>query len=116
VFLVYGGMGTFMMASARRSQDQTVGGVMLVIGLFAAVLVLVFSAFYAFSGWKLYKQQQIGRTLGIVASILCLMNFPLGTALGVYGLWFLLGEEGKRLYLGGMLPAHHPPPPPNSWR
>lgn len=113
---IYGGMGTFMLASARESEAQAVGGLVLVIGLVVGIMILVFSGFYFFTGWKIYKEQTIGRTLGIVASILCLMSFPLGTALGVYGLWFFFGDEGKRLYSQGMIPAHNPPPPPNSWQ
>jgi hypothetical protein len=59
----------------------------------------------------------IGRTLGIVVCSLMLLSFPLGTALGVYGLWFLLGDMGKALYTGTPMPVREDPapPPPNSW-
>jgi hypothetical protein len=57
------------------------------------------------------------RNWGIAASIICLLSVPLGTALGVYGLWFLFGEEGKRHYLGGGDYAPRSfPPPPNNWQ
>jgi hypothetical protein len=115
--LIYGGMGTFMLTSSRTDEEQAVGGFILVVGIVAGALVVIFSAFYGFSGWKLYKEQKIGRTLGIICSCIFLLGFPLGTALGIYGLWFLLGEEGKRFYSGDYQPGvYTPPPPPQSWQ
>ena len=44
------------------------------------------------------------------------ISFPLGTAAGVYGMWFLFGDEGKRFYLGGGQPQFQSlPPTPGSW-
>jgi hypothetical protein len=37
----------------------------------------------------------------IVISALHLLSFPIGTALGVYGLWVLLNEQSRRLLEGG---------------
>jgi len=54
--------------------------------------------------------------VGIIASIICLPGIPLGTALGVYGLWFFFGEQGKSYYESGGMMASAPPPPPNSWQ
>ena len=115
VILMYGGMGMFFLTGSNRSEDQNVGGFLLVIGVVAGVFVLIFAALFLLTGWKLLKEQAIGRTLAIIASILSLLSFPLGTALGVYGLWFLFGEQGKQFYAGyrGDL---NPPPPPNNWQ
>lgn len=117
VGVIYGGLGTFMMANARRSEDQNVGGVFIVMAIVITLLILAFAGLFLFTGWKLHKEQPIGRTLGIIGSILSLMSFPLGTALGVYGLWFFFGDQGKAFYSGfrGDL-NQNPPPPPNNWR
>lgn len=113
--LIYVGMGTFMLSTGRESEAQAFGGVMLVLGVIVGVILVAFAGFYLFTGWKIYKEQSIGRVLGIVASCLCLLSFPLGTALGVYGLWFMFGDQGKLFYEGGNM-VSNPPPPPNSWQ
>lgn len=112
--LIYGGMGTLMLTSVREREAQTVGGIFIVAAVVIAAFVFVFSVFYLVAGWKIYKEAQAGKILGIIASILCLMNFPLGTALGIYGIWFFFGDMGKAFYDGGM--QSNVPPPPNSWR
>ena len=48
----------------------------------AAALALV-------SGYSLLTRRPWGRVLAIVAAILALIKFPLGTALGIYTLWVL---------------------------
>jgi hypothetical protein len=115
--LIYGGMGVALMGAGPDDGARMAGGMIFVIGLIVAVVVIAFSALYLYTGVKIRKQQSIGRTLGIVVSVLSLFSFPLGTALGVYGLWFLLGDMGKELYLGQPAGfATSPPPPPNSWQ
>lgn len=114
VAVIYGGMGTLMFTSAREEEAQTVGGIFMALGVLVGILVLTFSIFYLVTGWKICKEAQIGRVLGIIASVLSLMSVPLGTALGIYGLWFLLGDQGKALYEGGE--SAYAPPPPNSWQ
>ena len=114
--VIYGGMGAMVLSNARRSEDEMMGGIFLGAAVLVGLLILVFAGFYAFTGWKLYKEQKIGRILGIIASCLCLLSVPLGTALGVYGLWFFLGDQGKAFYEGNGMMAVNSPPPPNSWQ
>jgi hypothetical protein len=52
---------------------------------------------------------------GIVAAIPSLIGIPLGTALGLYTLWFMTSEKGKTFYLSGGEEQYLPPPPPQSW-
>jgi hypothetical protein len=42
-----------------------------------------------FVGFSLLNRKPWGRTLGIIAGILSLFTFPVGTALGIYTLWVL---------------------------
>lgn len=115
--LIYGGMGTFMLANARRDEERMVGAVFIGIILVVVLIMLVIVLPQLIGGYKLFKESPNARTWGIVASIVSCLSFPIGTAAGVYGLWFLFGEEGKRFYLGGaqqqqVLNA----PPPNNWQ
>ncbi len=50
--------------------------------IFAAALALV-------TGYSLLTRRPWGRVLAIIAAILALLKFPLGTALGIYTLWVL---------------------------
>jgi hypothetical protein len=56
--------------------------------LFLASAVLGFVA-----GWGLLERQSWARILAIVLGILALLDFPIGTALGIYTLWVLLPER-----------------------
>lgn len=116
--IIYGGMGTMFLASARREEEQFIGGIFVALGFGLGLFVLAFAALDFYAAFKIGRMQPIGRTLGIIVSILSLMSFPLGTALGVYGLWFFFGDQGKFLY--GLADAprmnYQPPPPPNSWQ
>jgi len=115
--LIYGGIGTAMIANARRDEEQMIGGVFIGVMLLIAFISLFFVIPQFVGGWKLLKEKASARTWGIVASFLCLLSFPFGTAVGIYGLWFLFGEEGKRFYLsGGNMTNNYPPPPPNNWQ
>jgi hypothetical protein len=76
-----------------------IGGVVAVIfyGLLGAIFVLPM----ALANWKMLKRRRNARIWGIVAAILVAMIFPLGTMLGIYGLWFFFSAEGRRFYLSG---------------
>jgi uncharacterized BrkB/YihY/UPF0761 family membrane protein len=115
--IVYGALGVGLSAMARKTEEQFVGLIFIIV----AVAIVVFSLFFILAqilgGYKLLKETPGARNWGIVGSIVALLSFPLGTAAGVYGLWFLFGEQGKGFYLGGsMQPAQFSPPPPQDWR
>jgi hypothetical protein len=57
-------------------------------GFFALLL-----ATEAIAGIALLKGSQTGRVFTIVFSVLGLLNFPIGTVVGVYSLWALLGNR-----------------------
>lgn len=65
---------------------------------FAWVTVLVRAGLALVAGWGLYEHAQWGRIVAIVAAILCLLKFPLGTALGIWTLVVLLGYRNTTLY------------------
>jgi hypothetical protein len=116
--LIYIIVGGAVLSSASREEDQIVGGVFLGFGLIIGVILLVIGALTLFAGIKVRKERSIGRVLGIIISILVLPTFPLGTALGVYGLWFFLGDVGKNFYAGLSQGYTMPPnpPSPSSWQ
>ncbi len=114
--LIYGGLGTAMIAGARKQEEQMVGAVFIGVMIFIFFFSLLFIVPQLLGGWKMLKENPKARNWGIVASIIALLSFPFGTAAGVYGLWFLFGEEGKRFYLGGAQQNMFSPPPPQNWQ
>jgi hypothetical protein len=68
-------------------------------GTALAVVVLLFSAPGLITGWGLLKLRSWARILGIVLAVISLINFPIGTAVGIYGLWVLLTKETERLFV-----------------
>lgn len=114
--LIYGGLGATLLSNARQSEERTMGGIFLVAGIVGGIIALAFAAVSLFAGWKLFKEKAGARTLAIVASCIALLSIPLGTALGIYGLWFLFGEQGKQFYAGGSAANNLTTPPPNNWQ
>jgi hypothetical protein len=127
--LIYGGVGVAFLLGGR-GEAKFVGLIFIVAIAFVIIISLLFIAPQIIGGWKMFKEKPNAKIWGIVGSILACLNFPLGTAAGVYGLWFLFGDEGKRFYdnpaspgyLGGANSANdfqyqdHREKQPHSWK
>ena len=50
-------------------------------------------------GIGLYKRQKWGRILALILCFLSLLSIPFGTALGIYGIWVLLNDESKEIFI-----------------
>lgn len=117
--IIYGGIGAAIVFGGQRGEEKMVGLVFIFFIFFLALIGVIFVLPQLIGGYKLLKERPNARTWGIVASIIACLSVPLGTAAGVYGLWFLFGDVGKYFYLsGGNQPYNNPPlpPDPNSWR
>jgi len=68
------------------------------IGIFILIAVLTIPGLIA--GVGLLKLRPWARILTIVLSAMNLLSIPIGTALGVYGLWVLLNKETESLFTG----------------
>lgn len=97
--IVYGIIGTIFLSNSRHPDEQFMGTLFLILAFVVAPIILLFAGIHLMAGYKLFKEKPGARTWGIISSIISLPGMPLGTALGVYGLWFLFGEEGKRFHL-----------------
>ena len=115
--LVYGGLGAMFLVAGKKD-EKFVGLVFIVMIFVIGFVFLLFIIPQIWGGWKMIKEKPGAKTWGIVGSIISLLNFPLGTAVGVYGLWFLFGEMGKSFYSGltGSGSSSMPPPPPQGWQ
>lgn len=99
----------------------------LIIGILAAVffVALIFTVLFSIpkviAGYGLRKHKPWARIWAIIASIMCCLSFPIGTAIGVFGLVFLFSDEGKAYFENCQIAqvgagANMPPPPPNAWQ
>lgn len=66
--------------------------------IFYGVLALIFVLPPAMASWKMLKRGPRARVWGIIAAIVLLPVLPLGTLLGIYGLWFFFGPTGRTAY------------------
>ena len=46
----------------------------------------------------LRRRRPLGRVLSLALAVVNLLVLPFGTALGVYALWVLLTNDGRRLF------------------
>lgn len=112
--------------------------------LFLFILIWVFiAAIYAamtipsfIAGYGLLKKKKWARTWSIISAVIAAMNFPFGTAVCVYTIWFVFGEHGRAFFDNALPPGrqpwavegwnqdanrqregqYHPPLPPPDWR
>jgi len=99
VLVVFGGL-------VGLAGSESGGGEAAVLGLIGGIAVIalaVLSVPCLIAGIGLLKFRSWGQILTIILSILNLMNFPFGTALGIYGLWVLLNKETKPLFKQGLI-------------
>lgn len=76
------------------------------IGILGAVLTIIFYGGLglifvlppALASWKMLKRRKRARMWGVLGAIAVAPVLPLGTILGVYGLWFFFSAEGKIFY------------------
>src|SRR5438094_666742 len=92
IFALFGVAGGIVISQGEREAATILGIVAMVIGGFLAIVALP----GIIGGWGLLAQKQWARVLVIVLGILHLVNFPFGTALGIYTLWVLLGNNQQR--------------------
>ena len=96
IFLL--GMGGIAIFNTGANSDSIPIAVMF--GLFAVCLIAAFLFVIPqlIAGWNLLKGNGRGKIWLIVSAVINVLNFPIGTIIGVYAFWFVFGEEGKRYF------------------
>jgi len=98
LLLLFGGVAGIIGVSAKEPAALVAIPLLGLIGTFLCVLLLVLSLPAILTGYGLLKYRPWARILGIVLSAINLINVPIGTVLGIYGLWVLLNAETERLF------------------
>jgi hypothetical protein len=68
-------------------------------------LALLWGGAHVLAGLLVRKRATSGRTLSLGLAVVNLLVLPFGTALGVYALWVLLTNDGRRLFEPAALPS-----------
>src|SRR5262245_11580188 len=103
------GVSLLLLAVGALVQAGNVGfAAGLTAGIFAlvAVFALMWGGAHLWAAMLLRKRQPFGRVLTLGLAVINLLLLPFGTALGIYAMWILLTNEGRRLF--------EPQPPPSA--
>lgn len=100
LLMFFGGLGVFAsVAGGGQDPDAWIAlPVMGAIGGIVFVSLVVVATPQIVGGIGLLKEKPWARILMIVVSALSLLSIPIGTAMGIYGLWVLLNEETARMF------------------
>lgn len=92
-FTLLTGIGLF-------TEDPTAFGILGFIGTIAASAMLLLAVPSIVAGIGVLQRREWGRVIALIVGAISLLDFPLGTALGVYTLWLLMDNETRLLFAG----------------
>jgi hypothetical protein len=99
IILIFGGAAGIVSVNQAGDADAKVAvPILAAIGGIFAIFVLLVSLPGIIAGFGLLKHRAWARILTIILSAVNLLNLPIGTALGIYGLWVLLQPATERLF------------------
>ncbi|MFQ5859797.1 MAG: hypothetical protein ACE5LU_29735, partial [Anaerolineae bacterium] len=91
VFLVLGMcLFTLLAGIGVATGDPVAARILSVVGLAVGSLLVVLAIPGMVAGYGLLRRKAWARILAMVVGFLGLINFPLGTAIGLYTFWVLL--------------------------
>jgi hypothetical protein len=97
------GLGSGVAAGiVGASADPDDAAIAIPILGFAGTALAVFLGLFALpsliTGYGLLHYKPWARIVGIILSAISLINIPIGTIVGAYGLWVLLNKDTERLF------------------
>lgn len=75
--------------------------ILSLVATFVAALMALLALPGILAGYGLLNRKPWGRILAVVVAAINLVNFPLGTILGVYALWVLLQRASEEYFIPG---------------
>lgn len=106
ILLVFGGVAGIVGVAAHEEPNARLAAPIVgAVGIGVFLFLLVASLPGIIAGYGLLQLRPWARILAIILSALNLVNFPLGTLVGAYGLWILLSAETEPLFRKSLPPA-----------
>ena len=93
-FVFFAGIGVL-------SGDQEAMPILTFIAIISAGFLAVISVPDIIGGIGLLRRWSWARILVLILSVLKLINFPLGTIVGIYSIWVLMQDEAAQLFAPG---------------
>jgi len=78
--------------------DPEAGRILTIVGTSLAVLLTALGIPGIVAGAGVLARRSWGRILAIVVAVLSLLNFPIGTIIGIYAIWVLLQEAATNYF------------------
>ena len=89
-----------LITSANRGEGgQFAAGLTAAIFTALAIIAIVWGVAHVVVGVPLRRRRPWSRIMALMLGSIDLLLLQYGTALGLYGLWVLLHEDGKKLFL-----------------
>ena len=98
LFLTMGSVAGIVGATAEPQDAAIAIPVLGLAGTALAAMLGSLSLPSLITGYGLLNFKPWARIVGIVLSAVSLINIPIGTIVGAYGLWVLLNKETERLF------------------
>ena len=83
----------FLPMAGEISGDSTAIRITSIIGQSIGTVLFIFAAPDFICGYGLITKKSWSRVFGIILSCLSLFSIPIGTIIGIYGLWTLFKDE-----------------------
>ena len=83
----------FLTGIGVASQDPEAVRILTFVGFAGSGFLIALALPGFFAGYGLLKRRRWGRFLAIVVAVIDLFEIPIGTAIGIYGLWVLTADE-----------------------
>lgn len=80
------------------SNDPAAAAILSIVANVIMVFFILISAPGIIAGIGLFKRKEWARILTLIISVLDLLNFPIGTAVGIYSIWALAQNETVALF------------------
>ena len=100
-FLVFGILFGISFIPDVRCDSPEAPVILRTVGIAVGLFLAFFSVPQIIGGSGLLKHSEWARVLIIIISMLALLKFPLGTALGIYSIVILLKDETVKLFKTG---------------
>jgi hypothetical protein len=98
LMLIFGGAAGIVGAAADEPEAAIAIPIIGMTGTLLTVFLFAVSLPGLITGFGLLSWKPWARILAIVLCAINLINIPIGTILGIYGLWVLLNKDTERLF------------------
>jgi hypothetical protein len=92
------GAVSLMRSGTRGGGGQLAAGLTAAAFTTLAVIAIIWGSAHVAVGVPLRRRKSWARLVALMLSSVDLMLLPYGTALGIYTMWVLLNEEGKKTF------------------